>query len=131
MVGGQAGDIGMAGEITSLDALLRVHRGKTGALICSSVRMGALAAGADEDSMTDITSFGQDIGLAFQMADDLLDAEEDAGDDGPPSYVKMLGERETKERAQQLLERALESISQLPRPQALSSLARYAIERNH
>ena len=131
MVGGQAGDIGMAGEVKDLDSLVRVHGGKTGALICAAVRMGAIAAGADEGSMTAVTTYGRDIGLAFQMADDLLDAEEDAGADGPPSYVKLLGERETRNRAQTLLNNALKAIACLPRPEALSALARFAIERSH
>jgi geranylgeranyl pyrophosphate synthase len=131
MVGGQAGDIGMAGEIRDLDSLVRVHGGKTGALICAAVRMGAIAAGAKEGSMLAITAYGRDIGLAFQMADDLLDAEEDAGEDGPPSYVKVLGERETRDRAIKLLNNALKAISTLPRPNALAALARFSIERSH
>ena len=131
MVGGQAGDIGLAGEVRDLDTLLRVHQGKTGALIQASVRLGALAAGANEEGLGAISVFGRDIGLAFQMADDLLDAEEDAGSDGPPSYVKLLGDRKTLDRAQSLLSNAIKAVSVLPRPQALSALARFAIERSH
>lgn len=131
MVGGQAGDIGMAGEIKDLDTLTRVHGGKTGALICAAVRMGAIAGGADEGSLRRLTEYGRDIGLAFQMADDLLDMEEDAGTEGPPSYVKLLGPQETRTRAQRLLNNALKSISHLPKPDALAALARFSIERNH
>ena len=65
------------------------------------------------------------------MADDLLDADEDSGEEGPPSYVKLLGERETRDRAQRLLKNALKAIDPLPRPHALAALARFAIERKH
>lgn len=73
MVGGQLLDL--EGEQTTLDAegLERIHRGKTGALLAASLRMGGLAAGAGDDLLTALTAYGQELGLAFQIVDDVLD----------------------------------------------------------
>lgn len=73
MVGGQLLDL--EGEETALDAegLERIHRGKTGALLAASLRMGALAAGAGDDLLAALTAYGQELGLAFQIVDDVLD----------------------------------------------------------
>jgi geranylgeranyl pyrophosphate synthase len=131
MVGGQGGDIGMAGAVTDLETLARVHRGKTGALIRAAVRMGGLAAGGEGEPLERLTRYGEAIGLAFQMADDVLDAEQDAGGEGPPSYVQLLGVDETRRRTRILLEDALDAVALLPRPEGLVGLARYTVERDH
>ena len=60
-----------------------------GRLLTVSATMGARVAQADPDQLLLAKQFGETIGLAFQLADDVLDAEEDAGSDGPPSYVKF------------------------------------------
>ena len=129
MIGGQGGDIGMAGPVRDLETLLAVHRGKTGALIRAAARMGARVGGADADAMAAITAHGAAIGVAFQMADDVLDADQDEGDDGPPSYVRLLGVDETRRRAAALLQEALDHVAGLPNPEALIALARYTVER--
>lgn len=130
MIAGQALDVGMAGPVTTLDQLLAVHRCKTGALIRGAVRMGALAAGADSERLERLTTYGEAIGLAFQLADDVLDADEDAGEDGPPSYVKLLGLAETQQRAHTELARALAAVEDLP-GDALAGLARFTVHRDH
>lgn len=131
MIGGQAADVGLGGPVTDLDALVRLHRGKTGALIRGAVRMGAIAAGADAAQLAALTTYGAAVGLAFQMADDVLDADEDAGEDGPPSYVKLLGVAETRRRAASLRDEALGALAALPNPGMLDALARYTIDRDH
>jgi geranylgeranyl pyrophosphate synthase len=131
MIGGQAADIGLGGPVVDLDTLVRLHRGKTGALIRASVRMGAIASGADAASLRALTEYAAAIGLAFQMADDVLDAEEDEGEDGPPSYVKLLGVDETSRQARILMDEALAVLAPLPQPQALIRLARYTVQRDH
>ena len=74
MVGGQCRDIEAEGrKRISPAALRRIHQGKTGALIRASVRLGALAADATERELAALTDFGEALGLAFQIADDLLD----------------------------------------------------------
>ena len=131
MVGGQGGDIGMAGPVVDAETLMRVHVGKTGALIRASVRMGAIIGGATGAQLAQLTRYADVIGLAFQMADDVLDADQDAGGDGPPSYVQLLGLTETRARASALLDDALAALSGLPAPEPLSELARYTVDRDH
>jgi len=136
MVGGQGADIGMAGPVTDVETLLRLHRGKTGALIAAAARLGAIAVGADDETLARIGTYGEALGLAFQMADDILDEDEDAGDDGPPSYVRLLGRQETSRRAQALADEAIAAVTALPqavlpRSEVLVTLARFAVARDH
>jgi len=72
MVGGQQYDLEAEGKSLTLNELQRVHACKTGALIRVSVRAGALLAGADEADLAALTVYGEQIGLAFQIADDIL-----------------------------------------------------------
>jgi geranylgeranyl pyrophosphate synthase len=73
MVGGQMLDLAAEGRELTEDTLIRIHRRKTGALIAASVVMGAIAAGADPARVAAARGYGEEIGLAFQIADDLLD----------------------------------------------------------
>jgi geranylgeranyl pyrophosphate synthase len=130
MVAGQAEDIGMDGSIRDLAGLERVHRNKTGALLRAAVRMGGIAAGADAPALAALGRYGEAVGLAFQLADDVLDADQDAGEDGPPSYVRLLGAPETTRRARALAEAAIEALAGLPAPGILRALALYAVERD-
>ncbi len=113
MVGGQAADIGLGASITDVDTLERLHRLKTGALIRASVRMGARVAGASSDQLQRLTTYGERLGLAFQLADDVLDADEAAAEDGPPSYVRLLGLRATQDRALRLAREAQDLVRPL------------------
>ena len=131
MIGGQAADIGMGGVVNQVDDLMRLHNGKTGALIRAATRMGGIAAGAQEEQLAHLTRYGAAIGLAFQMADDILDREEDAGEDGPPSYVKLIGEDETRRRSEALLTEAIDAAQHLAQPDHLVALARFTLERDH
>ncbi|NOY25571.1 MAG: polyprenyl synthetase family protein, partial [Oligoflexia bacterium] len=129
MVGGQAADIGMGGPVVDLPTLLAVHRGKTGALIRAAAVMGAIASGASESQLEQVGSYGAAVGLAFQLADDILDQDEDAGQGGPPSTVALLGLEETRRRAHQLARDAESTAQQLPSPAALVALARFSVDR--
>jgi geranylgeranyl pyrophosphate synthase len=73
MVGGQWLDLDAEGEPTSLEELERMHRMKTGALLAVSARIGALAAHGDDATVEAMARFGADVGLAFQIVDDVLD----------------------------------------------------------
>jgi farnesyl diphosphate synthase/geranylgeranyl diphosphate synthase type II len=73
MIGGQQLDLEGEGQAHSLAALERIHRAKTGALITAAARIGGLAAGADDARLAALGRYGEAVGLAFQIADDVLD----------------------------------------------------------
>ena len=131
MIGGQADDIGMGGSVDDLERLLALHRRKTGALIRGAVRAGAIAAGASEDALSALTAYGEAVGLAFQLADDALDAELDMGTDGPPSFVRLIGRDATLERARALADEATLRVRHFERREPLEALARFTVERLH
>lgn len=131
MVGGQVADVGFARLGGDLDAVRRVHEHKTGALITASVRLGGLAAGATEAQLDALTAYGAAVGLAFQLADDVLDAHEAQDADGPPTYVRLLGVDETRRLAFDAADRAQRAVAGLPAPARLAQLARYTVERSH
>jgi geranylgeranyl diphosphate synthase type II len=76
MIGGQVTDIESERRQPTAELLDRIHRAKTGALLRASVRMGALAAGGDAAALKAISRYGEHVGLAFQIVDDILDVEE-------------------------------------------------------
>jgi geranylgeranyl diphosphate synthase type II len=76
MIGGQVNDLQGEGQEPTAALLESIHRAKTGALLRASVRMGAIYAGAEETQLAALTCFGEHIGLAFQIVDDVLDVEE-------------------------------------------------------
>jgi geranylgeranyl diphosphate synthase type II len=76
MIAGQVHDLEGEHQRPTAHLLDRIHRAKTGALLRASVRMGAIYAGADERQLADLTAYGEHIGLAFQIVDDLLDVEQ-------------------------------------------------------
>ena len=73
MVGGQAGDLLAEGRPTDADTVESVHRRKTGALLRASLRIGGIVGGASDQALLGLTTYGESFGLAFQIADDLLD----------------------------------------------------------
>jgi geranylgeranyl diphosphate synthase type II len=76
MIGGQVADLEGEGQPPTAELLDTIHRAKTGALLRASVRMGGICAGADEHQLASLTCYGQHIGLAFQIVDDILDVEQ-------------------------------------------------------
>jgi geranylgeranyl diphosphate synthase type II len=76
MIGGQVADLEGEGKTPDAQLLESIHRAKTGALLRASVRMGAIYAGADDRQLSAISGYGEHIGLAFQIVDDLLDVEQ-------------------------------------------------------
>lgn len=143
MVGGQQADL-LAEQASSLtiDELEAVHRRKTGALLCAALRMGGKIAGADPQTLRSLTIYGESVGLAFQIADDLLDVlgqkdkmgkgvRKDA-EIGKQTYPSLLGIEESQELARRLVDRACEALDGLAdRGRYLTELARYIIERDH
>lgn len=140
MVGGQLLDLEAEGKQLTLHELERVHRAKTGMLIEASARIGARAARADEATLEAFTQFGAGLGLAFQIADDVLDVTatsdqlgKTAGKDAAlqkSTYPRILGIERALERAGALAAEAcaiLERAGRLTPP--LVGLARYVVER--
>jgi geranylgeranyl pyrophosphate synthase len=131
MIGGQADDIGMGGPVEDLERLSSLHRRKTGALIRGAVRAGALVADAPIDALHALTAYGEALGLAFQLADDALDAETDTAPDGPPSFVRLLGKGPTLDRARALVTEAIGRVQRFQHRAPLEALARFTVERLH
>lgn len=131
MVGGQVADIQWSQSDWGIDELLRLHAMKTGALITFAAEAGALAAGATADQIERLGAIGRAVGLAFQLADDVLDEEEDAGADGPPSFLKFQDRATTLNHAQEVISGAMEQAATLPRPDALIGLAQFCVNRKH
>lgn len=131
LVGGQADDLDAgspeAAAWTDADAILSIHERKTAALISASVAGGARLAGADAALVDQLARFGREIGVAFQIADDLLDADDDEGS----SLVPLLGAEACRSRAEALLGAALARIEGFgDRAEPLRELARFAVRRN-
>jgi geranylgeranyl diphosphate synthase type II len=76
MIGGQVHDIEGEGKTPTPELLEAIHRAKTGALLRASVRMGGIYAGADPEQLNALSAYGEHIGLAFQIVDDILDVEQ-------------------------------------------------------
>ena len=143
MCGGQALDIdATGGAMLQLDALQRLHAMKTGALLRSAVRLGAIAAHVDADSRQRLDVFADALGLAFQVRDDLLDVEGDsaslgktAGKDaaqGKSTFPALLGLDATRGRLTALAATMHDALAPFgARADALAALGRAAVERTH
>lgn len=140
MIGGQLLDLLAEGKRLSLEDLELVHRAKTGVLICASARIGALAAGADEALLDSFTRFGDALGLAFQIADDVLDVTatsdqlgKTAGKDvvlSKSTYPLVLGIEGARRRARALVDEACAAMASAGRlTPDLERLARHVVER--
>jgi geranylgeranyl diphosphate synthase type II len=128
LVGGQALDLAFPpGGVADAARVEAVHRRKSAALIAASVALGARLGGAERTVRERLFAFGGEIGLAFQIADDLLDA----GERGACSLVRALGEAGARARAEALLGAALARIEALgARAEPLRQLARFAVRRD-
>jgi farnesyl diphosphate synthase len=142
MAGGQMMDI--AAEETSFDlaTVTRLQQLKTGALIGFSVEAGAIMGHVPVEGRTRLKAYARDLGLAFQIADDLLDVEGDSAlvgkalqkdsDSGKATFVSLLGVERARQQARMLVDQAVGHLSAFgAEADVLRDLARYAIERDH
>ena len=140
MVGGQVADIESEGKAPEEKTLHFIHTRKTGALITVSLRAGALLGGADAAALDALTEYGRHVGLAFQIADDILNVEGDAKalgkgtgsdrDRGKLTYPALVGMETSKRVAAELVEKALGDLSALDeRAEPLRMIARFIVER--
>lgn len=143
MVGGQHLDLWMeTQQDVSLEILEATHRLKTGALITASLEAGAVLGGGDKDEVRALVEYGRRVGLAFQVADDILDVvgttEElgkPAGSDeagGKATYPAILGLSESKRRALELAGQAVDELAIFGESaEPLRELAQYIVERTN
>jgi geranylgeranyl diphosphate synthase, type II len=140
MIGGQVVDLEAEGTKANAQTLEYIHRSKTAALITASVVSGSIYAGGNEDQINHLRCYGQAIGLAFQIVDDILDVTQTstqlgktAGKDiasEKATYPALFGLEESKKRAATLLETASNAVEHLgARGETLKSLARFLVER--
>jgi geranylgeranyl diphosphate synthase type II len=126
MVGGQA--IDLKAKDLSVNELTHLHELKTGRLIQVAAEGAAVLAGATTSQQDSVAKFGATLGLAFQVADDILD--QDEKDQGPRSFVTLLGVQGTKGYLKELSDQAREFLRKLPRPSpALENLIEFNLLR--
>ncbi len=142
MIQGQMRDMGSEGTQLTLNELKSMHRLKTGALIEVSLKCGAELAGANFNQIQMLESYARQIGLAFQVTDDILNVEGDpvimgkaVGTDKhrhKSTYPSLLGLQESKIFADKLIENALRALGSFDRKaQPLRAIARYILERKN
>ncbi len=141
MVGGQVVDMESEGKSIDLPTLQYIHTRKTGALILASIQAGALLGGADETALAALSRYGEAAGLAFQIADDVLDVVgdqevlgKDVGSDqerGKATYVALLGLDEARLRSRELRDLAVAALAPLGEPaEPLRRIAHYIVDRS-
>jgi len=140
MIGGQVVDVRSEGMTVDETSLYYIHTHKTGAMIVASIRAGALLAGAGSEALAALSLYGHNIGLMFQIVDDILNVEGDksttgksTGSDasrGKITFPSLFGVEMSREKACALAEQALHALSGFDRrTEPLRMLARHIIER--
>lgn len=144
MVGGQVVDLESEGKEISYDTLKYIHRLKTGALIKAACVSGAIIGGADDDSISKVSDFAENLGIAFQIRDDILDVtgnEELLGkpigsdeESGKSTYVSLFGLARSEELCKEYTEKAVDALLSLGESydtKELIDLANSMIARNN
>jgi farnesyl diphosphate synthase len=141
MVEGQMKDI-QSGKEFSLEDLDLMHEQKTGRLIQTSLELGGMLAGVNQKDLEILKLYGQKIGLAFQIKDDIIDIESTSNESGKPqgsdilnnklTYPSLVGVQKSKDRAQQLASEACEILKPMTlNTKNLRSLASYLVNRDY
>jgi farnesyl diphosphate synthase len=141
MAGGQMMDLEAEKSRFDLNTVTRLQAMKTGALIACAVESGAILGRVSPEGRTGLRGYARDIGLAFQIADDLLDVEGDEvlagkklrkdGDAGKETFVTLLGVERAREQARLLVDQAIEHLHAYgPEADLLRDIARYTLERD-
>jgi farnesyl diphosphate synthase len=142
MAGGQMMDLVAESSQFDLPTITRLQQLKTGALLAASVEMGAIMGHVPPEGRTHLRGYARDIGLAFQIADDLIDYEGDAsvagkavGKDeaaGKQTFLTLLGPDRAREQARILVEQAIAHLGDHgSEADLLRAIAHYIVERNH
>ncbi len=136
MIGGQVVDIESEGTVATRETLEYIHKNKTAVFIRACVRAGAMLANAQQSAIDKLSSYGDNVGLAFQVIDDILDEEgtteqigKDAGSDrekGKATFPSIVGMQQSKRYAKELIDNAKNDIGFLgDKGQILSDLAEF------
>ena len=142
MIGGQVMDVASEGKKISLDELRLLHRNKTASLLSVAVEFGGIISNLDKKHLDILRQFGESIGLAFQVVDDILDVTSShikhgnaVGSDirkEKSTYVSLLGMEQAKAYATQFYNSAMSALKMLPYDTALlQNLADFILKRNH
>ncbi|OLB18530.1 MAG: farnesyl-diphosphate synthase [Verrucomicrobia bacterium 13_2_20CM_2_54_15_9cls] len=143
LIAGQVADLEAEGKKVKRDQLQFIHENKTAAILRSSVRLGAMSANADARKLSAITRFGQRLGLAFQIIDDILDVTQtseilgkSAGKDvvaRKATYPAVIGLEKSRDEARRLTRQAHNALSVFSSSDAepLHALANYLLEREY
>jgi len=142
LIGGQVMDLEGEGEVLSKARLMAIHQAKTAALLTSSLRLGAMSANATPARLEALSAFGESLGLAFQVIDDILDVTQSterlgktAGKDAAvdkATYPAILGLEKARAEAARLTDRARRALDPLGgRAKRLRQLAEYLLEREY
>ncbi|HAV61120.1 MAG TPA: farnesyl-diphosphate synthase [Verrucomicrobiales bacterium] len=142
LIAGQVADLEGEGRRISSKELKYIHERKTSALLCCSARLGGMSANCTPAQLNALTSFGYNVGLAFQVIDDILDVTQSteklgktAGKDtasGKATYPSIVGLDKSRKIARQLTDRAFAALKPFgKRGAALESLASYLLNRDH
>ncbi len=140
MVGGQVVDLDSEGKEADMETLHYIHSHKTEALLTVSIRAGAILSGASKTDLAALSAYGKGIGLAFQIADDILDIEgdretlgKDTGSDeahGKVTFPALLGLDGSRKKARESIDEALSQIARFDdRADPLRMIAQFIIER--
>ena len=130
MLGGQVEDINLKNEDIKKEDLYNLYMKKTAALICLSVRAGAILSEANQRQLKALTKYSEKIGLAFQIIDDMLDIMQDQRDTGKPNYANKFGMKESKNESERLIKEAKDSLKIFDqKAETLKGLADYLLTR--
>ena len=140
MIGGQVVDLESEGKKISLDELRYIHRLKTGALIKASCKIGAILAGADSDTISRVERYAENLGIAFQIQDDILDVIADETELGKPvgsdekneksTYVTICGLDRAKEYSKEYTDKSLNELEAFgEKNEFLKKLTKYLLDR--
>jgi farnesyl diphosphate synthase len=141
MCGGQAIDLSNVGRILNLEQLIQMHQLKTGALLRTAIRMGTIMASLSEADKNSLDQFANDVGLGFQVTDDILDTTQNsqtlgktAGKDAQnnkPTFVSFMGLSQAQSYAEDLLQSAIGHISHFgEEAEPLRRIAYWAFQRS-